>query len=223
MPKLRKPANKLRPRNAAVAVVLIAVSSTARAQQPGNVAFSAQAAIEQQRKSLLEQRASLKRQMGESNFASLLGVTFYGMAPRPAYFAPCPPLDLEKRERLITEAARKQSIEPDLLRAVMHHESGFRACAVSVKGALGLMQLMPATIARFDVKDPFDPFQNIQAGAALLRSLIDTYHGDLKLALAAYNAGSARIDNASPDTYPLETKSYIAGILKELGATSDSP
>lgn len=202
--------------------ILLALSSRAWCQQPGKIGLAAETAIEQQRQSLFVQRASLKRQMGDSNFTSFLGVTFYGMAPRPLYFAACPQLDIGKREELISEAARRQSIEPDLLRAVMHQESGFRPCAVSMQGAMGLMQLMPATITRFRVRDPFDPAQSIYAGAALLRNLLDNYRGNITLALAAYNAGSARIDNAKPETYPAETKGYIVNIMKELGISSDS-
>jgi len=198
-------------------LLLVALSPAAWSQQAAANLFPSQTAMEQQRHSLFTQRASLKRQMGERNFTSFLGVTFYGLAPQPSYFAACSPLATDKREQLIAEAARQEAIEPDLLRAVMHHESGFRPCAVSIKGALGLMQLMPATIARFSVKDPFDPAQSVHAGAALLRNLLDSYHGDLASVLAAYNAGSVRIDNATPDTYPTETKSYVAGILKDLG------
>jgi soluble lytic murein transglycosylase-like protein len=210
---------------------LLVVSSFGSAQQVANsIGASASAganvsAIDLQRRSLFEQRASLKRQMGEAEFTAVLATTFYGtIRPLNALSAPaCPPLEVDKREDLIAAAARKQAIEPDLLRAVMHHESGFHPCAVSVKGAVGLMQLMPATLAQFHVRDPFDPAQSVHAGAALLRNLLDKYNGDLKSALAAYNAGAARIDNVDPGTYPAETKNYIAGILADLGIATEAP
>ena len=176
---------------------------------------------DQQLDSLSAQRASLKRQMGETNFTAFVGVT-YGMLRPVTYFpfAACPPLEADIREGLIVDAARRHAIAPDLLRAVMHRESGFRPCAVSIKGALGLMQLMPATVEQFHVADPFDPAQSVHAGAALLRILLDRYQGDLRLTLAAYNAGSSRIASADPDSYPAETKSYVADILAELGIAS---
>ena len=104
----------------------------------------------------------------------------------------------------------------------MHRESAFHPCAVSDKGALGLMQLMPATIAQFHVSDPFDPAQSVHAGAKLVRSLLDKYQGDLRLTLAAYNAGSSRIANADPDNYPAETKNYIAISWQNSGSESES-
>lgn len=205
--------------------IFILGSTAAQAQQAADHNSSVTAALTQQRQSLFAQRASLKRQMGNANFTAFLGTTFYGS--RAANYLPvsftCPPLDFDKREDLILEAARDQAIEPALVRAVMHHESAFHPCAVSIKGAVGLMQLMPATLAQFHVRDPFDPVQSVRAGAALLRSLLDRYQGDLKLTLAAYNAGSARIENADPETYPAETKSYVADILAELGIEPTSP
>jgi soluble lytic murein transglycosylase-like protein len=164
--------------------------------------------------------------MGEAKFSALLGATFYGTT-RTVNYVPvsfgCPPLASDKREDLISEAARRESIEPALVRAVMQRESAFHPCAVSIKGALGLMQLMPATLAQFHVSDPFDPAQSVHAGVAFLRTLLDKYQGDLRLTLAAYNAGPARVENTDPATYPSETKNYVADILGELGiATSQN-
>jgi soluble lytic murein transglycosylase-like protein len=200
------------PRSINLLLALIFTSFIVAAQEPDGVA--------QQRQSLFMQRASLKRQMGEAHFNAAVGTTFYG-ALNPAFYmaasAPCPPLNPAIRESLIFDAARTHGLDPDLLRAVMHRESGFRPCAVSMKGALGVMQLMPSTLVQFHVRDPFDPAQSIRAGAGLLRNLLDRYDGDVKHTLAAYNAGAARIDNADPETYPDETKSYIAAIAAELG------
>jgi soluble lytic murein transglycosylase-like protein len=99
----------------------------------------------------------------------------------------------------------------------MRQESGFKPCAVSIKGAQGLMQLMPATAAQFHVTDPFDPEQNVQAGALFLKQLLKKYNGDLRLALVAYNAGSTRADQLDPSQYPAETQGYLANIFADLG------
>jgi soluble lytic murein transglycosylase-like protein len=167
---------------------------------------------------LVVQRSSLRHQVTDNSFVTALGISFDGK-PRPLFISapPCAPLPVAEREHLISSAAEKEAIDPDLLRAVMHHESGFRPCAVSIKGAVGLMQLMPATIAQFHVSDAFDPGQSVHAGAALLRSLLERYQGDLPLTLAAYNAGAGRVENADPGSYPNETKNYVADILAELG------
>lgn len=95
---------------------------------------------------------------------------------------------------LIESAAAATAVEPELLRAVIVVESGFNARAVSKAGAAGLMQLMPNTARRFGVSDRFDPEQNVHAGARYLKSLIERYGNDVKLALAAYNAGEQAVD-----------------------------
>ena len=133
------------------------------------------------------------------------------------------PLESSEIEPLIEEAAKKQSLSPRLMRAVIRQESGFKPCAVSSKGAQGLMQLMPATATQLRVADPFDPAQNIDAGAVFLRQMLNKYNGDLRLALAAYNAGSGRADQLDPSQYPLETQDYVARILADLGSTEAKP
>ena len=95
---------------------------------------------------------------------------------------------------IIEKAALAASVEADLLRAVIAVESGFNARAVSKAGAVGLMQLMPATAKRYGATDRYDPRQNVHAGARYLKSLIDRYGKDLELALAAYNAGENAVD-----------------------------
>ena len=94
----------------------------------------------------------------------------------------------------IEAAARATALEPALLRAVILAESGFNERAVSKKGAQGLMQLMPATALHYGALDPFDPDQNIAAGARYLRALVDRYDSDLQLVLAAYNAGESAVE-----------------------------
>lgn len=117
---------------------------------------------------------------------------------------------------MIDETAAKQQVDPKLVREVARQESGFRPCAVSVKGAQGLMQLMPATQAQFQVGDPFSPQQSLEAGSKLLKQLLDRYHGDLSLALSAYNAGPDQVDKAGGVPEISETKSYVSDILNRL-------
>jgi soluble lytic murein transglycosylase-like protein len=118
---------------------------------------------------------------------------------------------------MIGRAARETAVEPAVIREVARQESAFRPCVVSVKGAEGLMQLMPATQAMLAVSDPFDPRQSLMAGAKLLRQLLDRYGGDLSLALAAYNAGPGRVDPVMSIPAIPETENYVAEILDRLG------
>jgi soluble lytic murein transglycosylase-like protein len=114
---------------------------------------------------------------------------------------------------LILEHARQQSIRPDLVRAVMQVESAFNPYARSPKGALGLMQLMPATIKQYGVQNPFNPAENVRAGVAYLRALLDRYDNNEELALAAYNAGPKAVDNHGQNVPPYrETKDYVAHV-----------
>jgi soluble lytic murein transglycosylase-like protein len=116
-------------------------------------------------------------------------------------------------EGLIVEHARLNAIRPDLVRAVVQVESGFNPYARSPKGALGLMQLMPATIQQFGVRNAFSPEENLRAGAAYLRQLLDRYQNNEELALAAYNAGPGAVDKHGETVPPYaETKDYVARI-----------
>lgn len=125
----------------------------------------------------------------------------------------CDPVSGDEADALIREHAQKQNLAPELLRAVIAKESAFYPCAVSPKGALGLMQLMPGTAQELGVADPMDPSQNVDGGARLLKQLIGRYGGDLALALSAYNAGPARVD-ASAGIPPIkETQNYVSDIL----------
>lgn len=120
-----------------------------------------------------------------------------------------------KYDALIDAAARTHNIERALLHAIIAVESGYDARAVSPKGAIGLMQLLPQTAGRYGVKDLFDPAQNLHAGAAYLRDLLARFNSDLRLALAAYNAGEgaiAKYGNQVPP-YP-ETVSYLPKVLE---------
>jgi soluble lytic murein transglycosylase-like protein len=128
----------------------------------------------------------------------------------------CDPIADETVAPLIDGAAKAQDVEPKLLRAVIEQESAFRPCAISVKGAQGLMQLMPDTAEQLAVHDVFDPKENIEAGAKYLKQLLDKYKGDLKLALGAYNAGPTTVDEAGGIPDIPETRDYVDSILKKL-------
>jgi soluble lytic murein transglycosylase-like protein len=118
-------------------------------------------------------------------------------------------------DEIIVAAATRHGVEPLLLYSVMHQESAFNSQAVSPKGARGLMQLMPATAARFGVRNIFDPEQNIHAAAQYLRFLLDLFDGNVNLALAGYNAGEGAVKKygyAVPP-YP-ETINYVRKIKR---------
>ena len=116
---------------------------------------------------------------------------------------------------LIEKAAAAAAVEPDLLRAVIVVESGFNSRAVSKKGAIGLMQLMPATAMRYGVSDPYDPRQNVHAGAYYLKYLIDRFGHNIRLALAAYNAGEDAVLRHGGHIPPyLETEAYVPKVLE---------
>jgi len=118
-------------------------------------------------------------------------------------------------DAIIEHAASAAAIQPNLLRAVIVVESGFNVRALSKRGAVGLMQLMPATAARFGISDSFDPRQNIGAGARYLKFLLDRFGQDLSLALAAYNAGEDAVDRNGGRIPPFtETMAYVPRVLK---------
>ncbi len=123
---------------------------------------------------------------------------------------------------LIVEHSHRHGVRADLVRAVMQVESAFNPRARSVKGALGLMQLMPATIQQFGVADPFNPAENVGAGVAYLRQLLDRYENDETLALAAYNAGPAAVDRHGQTVPPYpETRNYVANINRMVGQPTE--
>jgi soluble lytic murein transglycosylase-like protein len=119
-------------------------------------------------------------------------------------------------DSLIVSVAEHYELEPALVKAVVLAESSFNPLATSNKGAMGLMQLMPATASRFGVEDAYHPEENIRAGVRYLKMLYDRYEGDIHLALAAYNAGEGAVDRlrAIPP-YP-ETQTYVRRVLSYL-------
>jgi hypothetical protein len=112
----------------------------------------------------------------------------------------------------IDQAAARHNVDPSLVRSVVKVESNFNPNAVSRKGAMGLMQLMPSTARSLNVSNPFDPQQNVDAGVRHLRRLLDSYGGDVRLSLAAYNAGSGAVARSAGVPHFRETQNYVRRI-----------
>lgn len=128
-------------------------------------------------------------------------------------------------DKLVQEAAEKYKIDPNLIRAIIKQESSGRVGAVSPAGARGLMQLMPGTARRYGVTDPFDPAQNIDAGAHYLSDLLKMF-GDLRLAIAAYNAGEGAVQKYGGVPPYAETQAYVPKVMRNytrLSTGVDSP
>jgi hypothetical protein len=131
--------------------------------------------------------------------------------PAPAQY------DLAAIPDHIKAAAQRHRLSEELITAVISVESNFDHAAVSQKGARGLMQLMPATASLIGVRDPHDPDENIDAGASHLRAMLDTFKGDLPLALAAYNAGEQHVvRHRGIPPFP-ETRRFVARVLRKMG------
>ncbi len=127
-------------------------------------------------------------------------------------------------DSIIEHAAVSSAVEPNLLRAVIVVESGFNSRAVSKRGAVGLMQLMPATASRYGVSNPYDARQNVHAGARYLKFLIDRFGHDVRLALAAYNAGEDAVARNGGQIPPFsETMAYVPRVLKIYKMLTEQP
>ena len=131
-------------------------------------------------------------------------VSFSGRNDRPAVS-----IDRDGIERIVHEAANRHNVDPALVRAVIETESNWNPSAVSRKGAVGLMQLMPTTAQRFGARDFYTPQQNVEAGVTYLKTLLERYDGNLDLALAAYNAGEGAVDRAHGIPRFRETRNYV--------------
>ena len=123
-------------------------------------------------------------------------------------------------DALIEEHASDHGVNVELVRAVIQAESAFNPFARSNKGAMGLMQLMPATAVEYGVDNPYDPAQNIRAGVAYLRSLLTRYSDNQELALAAYNAGPAAVEKYGTVPPYRETRNYVTKITKAANAAA---
>ena len=127
-----------------------------------------------------------------------------------------------KTDSFIVESSKRNRLDPVLIYAQMHQESSFKKHAISNKGARGLMQLIPPTAARFGVRDIFDPRQNIEGGARYMRFLLDMFGGDVRLALAGYNAGEGAVLKYGRRIPPYrETQEYVRRITKRYALMRD--
>lgn len=156
------------------------------------------------------QDASIQQQPQQPQQQANVGVN----AP-PQSVTLTPKVDIDA---VIREASLRRQLDPDFVNAVIRAESNFHPRAVSPKGAQGLMQLMPGTAAKLGVTDPFDPRANVEAGTAYLSDLLDLYHNDPIKALAAYNAGTYRVQQYHGVPPFRETRAYVARIVRDFNA-----
>jgi len=141
----------------------------------------------------------------------------FSVVRRGAYFSPRArfrPLNSKELDPLITSAALRHKLDSELVRAVIHAESAFNPYAVSPKGALGLMQLMPDTARMLGVDRPFEAKDNIEGGTKYLSSLYYSFNGNVKLALAAYNAGPGAVERYKGIPPYSETIEYVDRVLE---------
>jgi soluble lytic murein transglycosylase-like protein len=141
-------------------------------------------------------------------------------AAAPDAPAPVPP---EQINALVQQNADIWQVDPALIKSVIANESSFNANAQSPVGAQGLMQLMPETAASLGVKNPFDPAQNVAGGTRYLRSLLDRFKGDTRLAVAAYNAGPGAVEKYGDVPPYSETQSYVKNVLGSLDQYRSQP
>ena len=121
--------------------------------------------------------------------------------------------------RMVDAIAERHAVDRDLVHSMIRVESNYNPLAVSDKGALGLMQLIPSTARRFGVLDSFNPAQNVEGGVLYLKYLLDHYNGNQRMALAAYNAGEGTVERFGGVPPFAETRSYVKRVGKELDQT----
>ena len=139
---------------------------------------------------------------------------------------PATPSRTNNYDHIIRRKSDKYNVEPAIIKAVITAESNWDPQAISKKGAIGLMQLMPSTAKEMKITDPYDPEENIEAGTRYLRYLLDRFKEDLDLALAAYNAGPSRVEKAGGIPSILETKTFVRSVksfYKDLSRNTMKP
>ena len=152
----------------------------------------------------------LGRESDQSATAKIIAANFRGAVATPG--------DIDSA---IEQAAARHNVDPNLVRAVVKVESNFNPNALSRKGAMGLMQLMPSTAKQLKVRNPFDPEQNVDAGVRHLKQLLESYGGDVRLTLAAYNAGAGAVARSSGVPHYAETQNYVRRITNLYYGGSD--
>ena len=168
------------------------------------------AAMRAARSAAAEVNEYLGHESSQSASAKIVSATYRGPAATAG--------DIDSAIEL---AAARHNVDPNLVRAVVKVESNFNPNAVSRKGAMGLMQLMPSTARQLNVKNPFDPEQNVDAGVRHLKQLLESYGGDVKLTLAAYNAGAGAVARSSGVPHYAETQNYVRRITNLYYGGSD--
>jgi soluble lytic murein transglycosylase-like protein len=174
--------------------------------------------------SLEKQRAAVQKQTATAQSVEAAPGFFTASWPATQQFtaavtpvtpaaADCSAMPKPELDKIVNTAAEQEGISAELVQLVIGKESASKPCAVSPKGAQGLMQLMPSTAGQMGVKDPFDPKQNVEGGTRLLKQLLTKYKGDVALALGAYNAGSGRVDQAGGIPQIPETMNYVSDIM----------
>ncbi len=200
-----------------VVSLAVACVSTASGQDPR---AAMEASIAKQRAAVEQQRAAARVQarVPQDVRHSFFTVPWNDppVLSLPERGPECDPVPEDEIGPIVQEISSREGLTPELLHAVIEKESAYLPCAISPKGAQGLMQLMPATAAGLGVRNAFDVRQNVAGGARYLRELIDRYGGNEVLALAAYNAGPGRVDAAGGVPELPETLGYVTGILSKL-------
>jgi len=186
-------------------------------QNPAGSALAAQqASASAMQASIAQQETSAQQQLSSTSSGSFF------LLPPPAHMegvdlpaaeVDCPPLPDDTVRSLAGQAAKREGLDTDLVLNVMRQESGFRPCAVSPKGAMGLMQLMPSTADDLGLTDYFDPLENVNAGVKFLKQLLSRYDGNLEKAISAYNAGTGRVDAVNGIPPIPETINYVNHVL----------
>lgn len=162
-----------------------------------------------------------------ANFAALVQQAMGGRTAESAMSAPAAPglpagyqaplepapVAPEQIDALVSQNAAAWQVDPSLVKAIIANESGFNANATSKTGAQGLMQLEPGTAASLGVRDSYDPAQNISGGTRYIKGLLERFHGDVHLAVAAYNAGPGAVEKYGGVPPYAETQNYVGNVL----------